>query len=169
MNLITPLLFVFYLQVVPPPPTMYGGEDFQAGYTVFDTDLNRRNFAESTNFFGFILDFLTNNWSSGELLQALSGSAPLPGGWVGYENIFGAIQNDFLNRLTNADWNTLIDFAAGNGKDVNASCDLATDKGSSVGSTNPNCIETVPLPKELLFSILFSFLTIYYFQGLAKF
>ena len=144
---------------------MYGGEDFQAGYTVFDTDLNRRNFAEATGFFGFIFDFLTNNWSSGELLQALSGATPLPGGWVGYENIFGAIQNDFLNRLTNADWNTLIDFAASNGKDVNAACDLATDKGSSVGSTNPNCIETVPLPKELLSLSLLSFLIIYCFHS----
>ena len=38
MNIFTPILFVFYLQVIPPPPPPPGGSELQSLFLIRDVD-----------------------------------------------------------------------------------------------------------------------------------
>ncbi len=167
MKLICMSFIVLALQLFPPPPPS-GNRDIHAGYSNNNDDIgNTSTFVNYGNpFFNFFGNLFNNGWNQTALVNALNGTQALPGGWIGYESIFGAIQDDFLIAITQGEWNAFINWAADNGKDVSAVCNLATSKGSSTGTTNANCI-AAPLPKTLNTILVLSFL-IFYIGALLK-
>ncbi len=148
MNIFTPILFVFYLQVMPPPPppTMHGGGDYWAGQT------NR--------LFGSPVF-----WDNDDLKDALRNVNPisLPGNRfaIGYFTIKLYIQLGRLSELDDNEWDTFIDAAILN-NDKDDACALAEEDGYS----SDLCL---PLPKELLILSVLSFLLIYYYQNREEF
>jgi hypothetical protein len=170
MNFITPLLFVFYLQVMPPPPpTMHGGGDLQAGFSTSDSNgnstFNNNTFLPDFLYFFFI--YLPNNsWDLNDLNQALNGGQALPGGFSGYEDIVLGISQNYLTALEVAEWNALINYAVAFGKDIDQICNLARqDDPNGVTAAETSCPDEVPIPSELiLFNILSFLLFCYYFK-----
>ncbi len=161
MKLICMSFIVLALQLFPPPPPS-GNRDIHAGYSNNNDDIgNTSTFVNYGNpFFNFFGNLFNNGWNQTALVNALNGTQALPGGWIGYESIFGAIQDNFLIAITQGEWNAFINWAADNGKDVSAACNLATSKGSSTGTTNANCIEA-PIPETLNTILVLSFFMFY--------
>ncbi len=108
-----------------------------------------------------------------DLLNALNDpNADLPGGWQGYDNIVTAIESGFLERLTVSDWNTLINYIASDEVKLNAICSLAREdipNGEFAANNNTNCPDEVPVPSELFFLSILSFLFIYYYHNREEF
>ncbi len=150
MNFLTPLLFVFYLQIMPPPPTMYGGGDYWAGNT-YDAPTGG--------------SVVSAGWDSGDLFWSLIGFDGLFGftqaiGYSGINNILDAIEDGFIRDVTTAEWNTIFNFAGGS---FDRACEVAINYGSNGAEVaeNRGCIPEAPLPQKLLLISIFSFLFIY--------
>jgi hypothetical protein len=154
MNFITPLLFVFYLQVMPPPPppTMHGGGDYWAGNTNQNSDGDTVD--QDWGYFDLLLQLILPQFDFG----------------VGYTDIgslLNAIENGFVTNLSQGEWSLVINFAAGIGDEERA-CDLARESGTNgtnAANNNNNCPDEVPLPNELLFICIVSFLIILYYHN----
>jgi hypothetical protein len=174
MNFITPLLFVFYLQVMPPPPpTMHGGGDYWAGNT------NQDSGGDAVNY----------SWGNGDLISAIFGN---DGGsftyfdfgcfcfrtidfeTVGYNgalSIIEAIDQGYITALTGTEWNTLLAFSGGNTRV--RGCQVARAKGrpSANSAIDNYCgnVPEAPIPKELFFLSILSFLFIYCYHNREEF
>ena len=155
MNFLTPLLFVFYLQVMPPPPTVVGGGDYWAGDTVDENNV-----------------VIIPGWTTTDLAINLDGHV-LAGytytGYLGLNNILDAIEGGFLINLTLTDWSAIFDRAPfwGNIDNFNKACRVAFGYGGP-GETmalQRGCVPEAPLPKKLVFLIIFSFLGIYFISS----
>jgi hypothetical protein len=164
MNFITPLLFVFYLQVMPPPPpTTHGGGDLQAGYT--------NNILAAPGF-----------WNSADLTTVLNGGKDfyLDGtydraidyyelGDGGYSSVKKGIQSNYYLFLSQSEWEAFINYASlPLINDKSDACSLALEKGRGRGRRAYNNL-CLPLPKELLFLSILSFLFIYYYHNRKEF
>ena len=152
MNFITPLLFVFYFQVMPPPPTMYGGGDYWAGNT------NQNSAGNSVDL----------NWTFLELQFALMGVNTA--GIGGYGNIYQvvtAIEQGWMTDLDYTEWYYVFIYAGNTGSAslTERACYAARNSNSDGqnAADDFSCPANVPISKELLFLIIFSFLGVYCF------
>jgi hypothetical protein len=166
MNFITPLLFVFYLQVMPPPPppTIHGGGDYWAGNT-YDSDATDA-------------DIISEDWNGFALGNALFG---IDGGRGffrtqririnGFNNVITAIENNVIRDLDTGDWVAVL--GAGIVFDFERACNVAYSKGGEIGAEVADDFgcepPEAPLPKELIFLSILSFLLIYSYHNREEF
>jgi hypothetical protein len=171
MSFITPLLFVFYLQVMPPPPpTINGGASLWSGYTNNGdgtvTEWNRRNLNKA------IRSEDGADYIDDDDITTIIGTAI---GYNGLSNILTAIEAGLLYGLTEDEWRTLInrsrgddDLGFGNRTFFEKACRLARTRGGAAGEAAANrtksytCPDEVPIPSELISLSVLSFLIIYY-------
>lgn len=167
MSFVTPILFVFYLQVMPPPPTMNGGASLWSGYTVDNsgniiTTWNRRNLNKALK------------GENGDPYRVPSGTGPfVPGTDIGYNGlveVLNAVESRHLVLTDVSEWGTLINRSkpnsVGNLGTFIRACGLAENPsiGGSIGADaaiDRGCVG-LPLPKGLSFFSVLSFLIIYY-------
>jgi hypothetical protein len=137
---------------MPPPPTMHGGGDYWAGNT-----LNSEG------------DVIFGNWWVGELGIALWG-LNLPGfeiGYVGFDDVLNAIEDGYIVDLSFAEWFTIF-VNANNPDKLETACRVAFKKGNEQVkeyALSRGCSPQVPIPKELLFLSILSFLLVFYFHN----
>ena len=161
MNFITPLLFVFYLQVMPPPPTVVGGGDYWAGNTNINSTGNSVNL----------------NWNSAELGSAIQGVNTYKiGGYSGIEQVVTAIEEGWMTNLVYDEWFTLLQWTVTlsgytGSIHLRACVEARNSNVPNVDSLADQyqCPANAPIPEELRFLTVFSFLGIYYFCSLKKF
>jgi hypothetical protein len=158
MSFISSFFFVFYLQVMPPPPpTIYGGGDYWAGRT------NTRKNGKPAEL----------NWTSGELGAAIQGRDSFKiGGYKGTNQVVTAIERGWLTDLDYWDWFTLlINTITRNGPNSSVHLRACVQaRNSDVANidqlaTSFRCPANAPIPVELTFLTIFSFLVILLFYS----
>ena len=161
MSFITSLFFVFYLQVMPPPP---GGNGLQSWKVVEwfqepgrSTSILGVNFEYSPIRLREALRPLIFD-SSGNIIKPGDGGDGRPvRNWHGYANILTGIKLGIIIITFNDEWDILVKYAADNGEDIDEICDLAESKGNYIA---PGC-PRAPVPIFVHFLLFCSFFILF--------
>ncbi len=160
MNFITPLLFIFYLQVMPPPPGGNGLQSWQVTEWFEDPLKSTSELGANNEYSPWRLRLALRPLiydSSGNLIPPKDGGGKPVRGWSGYRNIVNGIINNIIIITLPEEWNILVEYANVNNEDIEEICDLAESKGNYIA---PGCpAASVPVIVNLLllcsFCILF--------------
>jgi hypothetical protein len=163
MNIFTPILFVFYLQVMPPPPppTMHGGGDYWSGTTRF-TD--GKPFTWKPYLLSYVLE---PKWSTKNRLKGIDAI----GGFENIREIVFAIENKMIYGLNEWEWRLVLEYSQPDSH-LNA---RACAEARKINFLKPWLFTkfcsspSAPLPKELIFFSVLSFLLIFYFHNRKEF
>ena len=145
---------------MPPPPAMHGGGDHWAGDT-FDS-------ASGGN-------ITSGGWNSTDLFFSLINLDGLFGltqeiGYSGFNSVLDAIEAGFIRNISTGEWGTIFNRAFTDTRFQRA-CEVAIAYGSNgaVVAEDRGCIPAAPIPSELIFLGLLSFLIIYSYHNRGEF
>jgi hypothetical protein len=156
MNFITPLLFVFYLQVMPPPPppTMHGGGDYWAGNT--NTSINGNSTDLDWGYFDLLFGVFDFSFGRDAI-----------GGYGGIEEVVDAIENGWMTDLTYLEWTIVLQFSVTTSEDLFIrACNEArsSDSNGETAANAYNCPVNASITDELLYIGFLSLIFISFFH-----